>query len=124
MARGWPRIRLLSGAGVGESPDGHRWDAPPKVRFARDSPLEEAVTSEPVSGKRPEIPSQEGKNKTAGFAIEFAGKRDPFRWRMHFIPAYDARARAREATGIGATPLRPDGWTYRSNRSNAPQNLF
>ena len=41
MARGWPRIRLLSGAGVGEIPDGHRWDAPPKVRFARDSPLEE-----------------------------------------------------------------------------------
>jgi hypothetical protein len=40
MARGWPRIRLLSGAGVGEIPDGHRWDAPPKVRFARDSPLE------------------------------------------------------------------------------------
>jgi hypothetical protein len=31
------------------------------LRFARDSPLEEAVTSEPVSGKRPEIPSQEGK---------------------------------------------------------------
>src|SRR5580700_6250157 len=40
MARGWPRIRLLSGAGVGEIPDVHRWDAPPKVRFARDSPLE------------------------------------------------------------------------------------
>ena len=49
MARGWPRIRLLSGAGVGEIPDGHRWDAPPKVRFARDSPLEEGVWSEPVS---------------------------------------------------------------------------
>jgi hypothetical protein len=49
----------------------------------------------------------------AGFAIEFAGKRDPFRWRRvplwHFIPTYNARARAREATGIGATPLRPDG---------------
>jgi len=31
------------------------------TEFARDSLLEEAVTSEPVSGKRPEIPSQEGK---------------------------------------------------------------
>jgi hypothetical protein len=41
MARGWPRIRLLSGAGVGEIPDGHRWDAPPKVRFATDSLVEE-----------------------------------------------------------------------------------
>ena len=41
----------------------------------------------------------------AGFAIEFAGKRDPFRWRRaplwHFIPAYNAHAR--EATGTGAT---------------------
>jgi hypothetical protein len=26
--------RELSGAGLGEIPDGHRWDAPPKVRFA------------------------------------------------------------------------------------------
>ena len=26
--------------GVGEIPDGHRWDSPPKIRFARDSPLE------------------------------------------------------------------------------------
>src|ERR1700726_4935948 len=30
-------------------PDDHRRNAPPKVRFARDSPLEEAVMSEPVS---------------------------------------------------------------------------
>ena len=32
-----------------------------ETRFAPDSLLEEAVTSEPVSGKRPKIPSQEGK---------------------------------------------------------------
>ena len=32
-----------SGAGVGvaKSPEGHRWDSFPKVRFAPDSPLEE-----------------------------------------------------------------------------------
>ena len=35
--------------GVGEIPDGHRWDSLPKIRFAPDSALEEAVTSEPVS---------------------------------------------------------------------------
>ena len=29
--------------------DGHRWDSPPKIRFAPDSPLEEAVSSELVS---------------------------------------------------------------------------
>src|ERR1700730_10439784 len=27
--------------GVGEISDGHRWDSPPKIRFAPDSPLEE-----------------------------------------------------------------------------------
>jgi aerobic carbon-monoxide dehydrogenase large subunit len=32
-----------------------------KLRFAGDSPLEEAVTSEPVSGKRPEIPPRREK---------------------------------------------------------------
>jgi len=37
------------GAGVGEIPDAHRWDTPPKIRFAPDSPLEEAVLSELVS---------------------------------------------------------------------------
>ena len=37
-----------------------------EVRFARDSPLEEAVTSEPVSGKRPENSLPGGKNKTLG----------------------------------------------------------
>jgi hypothetical protein len=26
--------------GVGEMPDGDRWDSPPKIRFAPDSPLE------------------------------------------------------------------------------------
>jgi hypothetical protein len=31
-----------------------------------DSPLEEAVTSEPVSGKRPENSLPGGKNKTLG----------------------------------------------------------
>jgi len=31
----------------------NRWNAPPKVRFATDSPLEEGVSSEPVSGARP-----------------------------------------------------------------------
>jgi hypothetical protein len=72
MARGWPRIRLLSGAGVGEIPDGHRWDAPPKVRFARDSPLVGAVSSEPVSGMK----------RRASF--------------LHFIPA--SRARTREGS--------------------------
>src|SRR4029077_20617815 len=35
--------------GVGEIRDGHRWDSPPKIRFAPASPLAEAVTSEPVS---------------------------------------------------------------------------
>ena len=29
--------------------DGHRWDAPPKVRFATDSPLEGGVSCELVS---------------------------------------------------------------------------
>jgi hypothetical protein len=37
-----------------------------KLRFAGDSPLEEAVTSEPVSGKRPENSLPGGKNKTLG----------------------------------------------------------
>jgi hypothetical protein len=35
-------------------------------QVCKDSPLEEAVTSEPVSGKRPEIPSQEGKIRRLG----------------------------------------------------------
>jgi hypothetical protein len=34
---------------AGEIPDGYRWDSPPKIRFAPDSPLEEAVRSELVS---------------------------------------------------------------------------
>jgi hypothetical protein len=43
------------------------WPATPsEVKFAADSLLEEAVTSEPVSGKRPEIPSQEGKIRRLG----------------------------------------------------------
>jgi len=74
-----------------------------EVRFAADSPLEEAVTSEPVSGKRPEILLPAGKNKTHGFAIEFAGKRDSFRWLRalwHFIPAYNALARARQPAPV------------------------
>jgi hypothetical protein len=36
------------------------------VGFAADSLLEEAVTSEPVSGKRPENSLPGGKNKTLG----------------------------------------------------------
>jgi hypothetical protein len=31
-----------------EIPDGHRWDAPPKARFAPDSPLEEERFEPPV----------------------------------------------------------------------------
>jgi hypothetical protein len=38
----------------------------PRPAGLYDSPLEEAVTSEPVSGKRPEIPSQEGKIRRLG----------------------------------------------------------
>jgi hypothetical protein len=38
-----------------EAFDGHRWDSPPKIRFALDSPLEEAVTSELVSAQFPVI---------------------------------------------------------------------
>jgi hypothetical protein len=41
------------------NPDGHRWHLPPKTRFAPDSPLEEAVTSEPVS--EPKFPVMQGK---------------------------------------------------------------
>ena len=37
-----------------EAFDGHRWD-PPKIKFAPDSPLEEAVTSELVSAQFPVI---------------------------------------------------------------------
>jgi hypothetical protein len=42
-----------SGAGVGvaKSPEGHRWDSPPKARFAPDSPLE-------GSGFEPSVPPQ------------------------------------------------------------------
>jgi hypothetical protein len=29
------------GVGVGEIPDGHRWDLSPKIRFAPDPPVEE-----------------------------------------------------------------------------------
>ena len=32
-----------------EIPDGHRWDVPPKARFAPDSPLEGGVSCELVS---------------------------------------------------------------------------
>jgi len=52
--RGKPRAREECDAlkrrwvGVGEMPDGNRWDLPPKIRFATDSPMEGAVRSEPV----------------------------------------------------------------------------
>ena len=35
-------------SGVGEIPDGHRWDSPPKIRFAPDSPLEQRRSEPPV----------------------------------------------------------------------------
>jgi hypothetical protein len=31
-----------------EAVDGHRWDSPPKIRFAPDSPLEQAGFELPV----------------------------------------------------------------------------
>jgi hypothetical protein len=41
--------RDLREAFTAQIPDDHRWDARPKVKFVTDSPLEEAVKSEPVS---------------------------------------------------------------------------
>jgi hypothetical protein len=45
-------VMLESPVTLIEAFDGHRWDSPPKIRFAPDSPLEGAVWSEPVSGYR------------------------------------------------------------------------
>ena len=41
----------------GEIPDGHRWDSPPKIRFAPDSPLEGAgfEPSVPLVRQAPEL---------------------------------------------------------------------
>jgi hypothetical protein len=40
--------------GVGEIPDGDRWDSPPKIRFAPDSPPEEDGFEVSVPGQRRE----------------------------------------------------------------------
>ena len=42
--------------------DGHRWDAPPKVRFATDSPLE-------GTGFEPSVPRRDGIFETAPFEL-------------------------------------------------------
>ena len=43
-------LRTAAGRGPERFPAGHRWDdSSPKIRFAQDSPLEEAVRSELVS---------------------------------------------------------------------------
>src|SRR6266404_2049419 len=48
-------LRTAAGRGPERFPAGHRWDSSPKIRFAQDSPPEEAVSSELVSG-RPNFP--------------------------------------------------------------------
>ena len=35
-------LRTAAGRGPERFPAGHRWDSSPKIRFAQDSPLEEA----------------------------------------------------------------------------------
>jgi hypothetical protein len=42
-------VMLESPVTLIEAFDGHRWDSPPKIRFAPDSPLEGGVSSELVS---------------------------------------------------------------------------
>ena len=93
--------------------------------FAVDSLLEEAVTSEPVSGKRPEIPSQEGKIRRLGSRSNSPENGTPSggggsHYGILFPPI--TRTRARQPAPV--QPLASRRVTYRSNRSNAPQNLF
>ena len=97
----------------------------PKVRFARDSLLEEAVTSEPVSGKRPENSLPGGKNKTLGSRSNSPENGTPSggggpHYGILFPPI--TRTRARQPAPV--QPLASRRVTYRSNRSNAPQDLL
>ena len=96
-----------------------------EVRFARDSPLEEAVTSEPVSGKRPENSLPGGKNKTLGSRSNSPENGTPSggggpHYGILFPPI--TRTRARQPAPV--QPLASRRVTYRLNRSNAPQNLL
>ena len=101
MARGWPRIRLLSGAGVGEIPDGHRWDAPPKVRFARDSPLE-GGGFEPSVPAEPETPPRarpSGFPRPAASPVKWIDARGPMSATRYHLEM--RRARTCHSRGLG-----------------------
>ena len=76
-----------------------------EVRFAHDSLLEEAVTSEPVSGKRPEIPSQEGKIRRLGSRSNSPENGTPSggggsHYGILFPPITRAHARARQPASV------------------------
>ncbi|SRR6266404_3072121 len=80
-----------------EIPDGYRWDAPPKARFAPDSPLEE-------DGFEPSVP---------------LGKRGPRIWlscygaepkvRIHFPPAVSLLRKPISDGDATEPPLKPAG---------------
>jgi hypothetical protein len=87
--------------------------------------VEEAVTSEPVSGKRPENSLPGGKNKTLGSRSNSPENGTPSggggpHYGILFPPI--TRTRARQPAPV--QPLASRRVTYRSNRSNAPQNLL
>src|SRR6267378_1119201 len=48
-------LRTAAGRGPERFPAGHRWDSSPKIRFAQDSPLEQAgfEPSVPLGRERP-----------------------------------------------------------------------